>query len=409
MNKKYAVFIDGDNISSTYYDEIMSEIVKNGDEILIKRVYGDWTTPNMSSWKDKIANSPIRVFQQFRNGPNATDNTIIMDAIELAIQNKDINGFCIVSTDSDYYSLALRLRENGKYVLGIGKKNSKNIWQNSCNEFVKIENIMKGKDLLTENNNKVDEETDIIETLDDDGSNKILGTIFEYGLNNSRINADGWISLADFGSTIRTKYPSFDTRTFGSLKLLPLIKKFTRDDIDIKSDDYFPPNYYLRKKMDFHIRHLVNLYLRGKVAGHNVDYLKDKSAEGDIFFKNQYDGMSIFINFLSNPVEYCNKYKCTIYYEKLSKNNLYRIINNIDDKRYMEITINIEKNISNYFVISTKEEINEIIKNLEIVQLETFNKIISEKKIFFENEVKKLNKLIDEHNKEVDDFMNKIL
>jgi hypothetical protein len=387
----------------------MSEIVKDGDEILIKRVYGDWTTPNMGSWKDKISNSPIRVFQQFRNGPNATDNTIIMDAIELAIQNKDINGFCIVSTDSDYYSLALRLRENGKYVLGIGKKESKTIWQNSCNEFVKIENIMKGKELLAENNNKIDEETDIIKTLDYDGSNKILVTIFEYGLNNSRINADGWISLADFGLTIRTKHPSFDTRTFGSMKLLPLIKKFTKDYIDIKSNDCFPPNYYLRKKMDFHIRILVYLYLRGKVNGNNVDDHKDKSDENDIFFKNQYDGMSIFIRFLSNPIEYCSKYKCTVYQEIIDKNNLYKLINNIDDKRYMQITINIEKKISNYLVISRKEEINEIINNLKIVQLENFYKIISGKENFFENEIKKLDKLISEHNKEVDDFMDKIL
>jgi len=247
MCKKYAVFIDGDNISPDYFDAIMSEIVKDNDDILIKRVYGDWTTTNMNSWKDKLANSPIRVFQQFRNGPNATDNTIIMDAIELAIQNADVNAFCIVSSDADYYSLALRLRENGKYVLGIGKENSKIIWQNSCNAFVKIENILKGKELLREN------EEELIKKVTDATNDTInyeeisLETIFEYGLANSRINADGWISLADFGSIIKAKYPSFDPRTYGSMKLLPLIKKY-QDDIEIKSDNCFPPNYYLRYK-----------------------------------------------------------------------------------------------------------------------------------------------------------------
>lgn len=118
MDKKYAVFIDGDNISATYFDSIMTEVIKEG-EILIKRIYGDWTTSDMNSWKQKLFNTPIRIFQQFRFGANATDNSIIMDAIELINQNKDINAFCIVSKDSDYYSLALRLRENGKYVLGI--------------------------------------------------------------------------------------------------------------------------------------------------------------------------------------------------------------------------------------------------------------------------------------------------
>jgi uncharacterized LabA/DUF88 family protein len=244
MNKKYAVFIDGDNISSDYLDAIMSEIVKDNDDILIKRIYGDWTTPHMNSWKDKITNSPIRVFQQFRNGPNATDNSIIMDSIELAIQNTEINAFCIVSTDHGYYSLALRLRENGKYVLGIGKENSKEIWQNSCNEFVKIENILKGKELLKEYSYLEEGNQKLGNIVDFESTD--LKTIFEYGFANARINDDRWIHLADFGNTIKAKFPSFDPRTYLSMKLLPLIKKFP-GDIEIKSDDCFPPNYYLKK------------------------------------------------------------------------------------------------------------------------------------------------------------------
>jgi len=239
MNKNFAVFIDGDNISSEYLDAIMTEIAGKG-EIIIKRVYGDWTTSNMKSWKEKVFDSPIRLFQQFRNGPNATDNTIIMDSIELAIQNKNVNAFCIVSTDSGYYSLALRLRENGKYVLGIGMENSKDIWQNSCNEFVTIENILKGKELLGEKQ----------VSNDDNGSVKSIETgldVIEYGLFNSRVNTDGWISFSDFGLTIRKKYPNFDPRSYMCNNLLQLIKKFP-NDLEIKSDDCFPPNYWLRDK-----------------------------------------------------------------------------------------------------------------------------------------------------------------
>jgi Uncharacterized conserved protein len=266
MSKKYAVFIDGDNISSAYLDVIMTEIVKENDEILVKRIYGDWTTTNMNSWKEKLQDSPIRVFQQFRNGENATDNAIIMDAIELAIQNKDIDAYCIVSTDADYYSLALRLRENGKYVFGIGKENSKLIWQNSCNKFVKIENILKGEELAEDDNTTRIEKVMEKSNIDDEdivnkksitlGKAKVLPSvegnslniIFEYGLANSKINTDGWISLADFGNTINARYPSFDPRTFGSKRLLPLVKLF-EDNIEIKHDDWFPPNYYLRKKV----------------------------------------------------------------------------------------------------------------------------------------------------------------
>jgi len=232
VDKKYAVFIDGDNISSEYLDKIMSEVSKDGI-ILIKRVYGDWTTSHMNSWKDKIQNFPIRVFQQFRNGPNATDNTIIMDAIELALLNKDVNAFCIVSTDAGYYSLALRLRENGKYVLGIGKEESKIIWQNSCDEFIKIENILK---------------EDVLSNIEPNVSmNHELMEIIEYGLKNSKRNEDGWISFSDFGSIIKAKYPSFDPRTYSSPKLLPLIEKY-KNIFHINKDDRFPPNYWLKEK-----------------------------------------------------------------------------------------------------------------------------------------------------------------
>jgi len=249
MCKKYAVFIDGENIPAEYFDSIMSEIVKENDDVLIKRIYADWTTEHKSihKWKERIINSPIRVFQQFRNGPNATDNSIIMDAIELAIQNMEINAFCIVSTDSDYYSLALRLRENGKYVLGIGMENSKEIWQNSCNEFIKIENIIKSKELLEgENKEEALEKLSIRKINVKNNKNVSLENIIEYGLSNSRINDDGWISFSDFGSTIKKKYPSFDPRTYSCNKLLHIIKRF-QDDIEIKYDNCFPPNYFLRE------------------------------------------------------------------------------------------------------------------------------------------------------------------
>jgi uncharacterized protein (TIGR00288 family) len=141
MNKKFAVFVDADNICSKYYEAIISEIRSTYGEILIKRVYADWTTPHMNTWKEILVREPATPCQQFRSGKNTTDTRIIMDAIELMLQNNNINAFCIVSTDADFYGLALRLRENGKYVLGVGREQSQSIWQESCDKFVKLESL----------------------------------------------------------------------------------------------------------------------------------------------------------------------------------------------------------------------------------------------------------------------------
>jgi len=139
--KKFAVFVDGDNICAKDYEPIIKEIRSTYGEILIKQVYGDWTTPNMNKWKDVLIKEPATPCQQFRSGKNATDTRIIMDAIEMMLHNANINAFCIVSTDADFYGLALRLRENAKFVLGVGKENSKSIWQEACDKFIKIESL----------------------------------------------------------------------------------------------------------------------------------------------------------------------------------------------------------------------------------------------------------------------------
>jgi uncharacterized protein (TIGR00288 family) len=139
MDKKFAVFVDGDNICAKDYMRAIWEIGALYGEILVKRVYGDWTTPNMKTWKEVLANEPATACQQFRSGKNATDTRIIMDAIELMICNSTINAFAIISTDADFCGLAIRLRENGKFVLGIGNESANLIWQESCTKFVKLE------------------------------------------------------------------------------------------------------------------------------------------------------------------------------------------------------------------------------------------------------------------------------
>jgi len=153
MRKKIAVLVDADNICAKEYEVVLGKISSTYGEILIKRVYGDWTTSNMNKWKDVLVKEPATPCQQFRLGKNATDIRMIIDATELMILNPNIDAFCIVSTDANFCGLAMRLRENGKFVLGVGKEEAKSIWQKACDKFIKIESLSSFYDedhLMTE-------------------------------------------------------------------------------------------------------------------------------------------------------------------------------------------------------------------------------------------------------------------
>ena len=262
MEKKYAILIDGDNIAPSYLDSIISEVSKEG-EVLIKRLYGDWTTPNMNGWKPWLEKVPIRPVQQFRNGPNATDNTIIMDAIELANTNQGINAVCIVSTDSDYYSLALKLREYGLYVLGVGKSNAKPLWVNACNEFKYLENF---------------DETEEYEEDSKSGKKfKSLEDLICHAYRNSRMTEEGWVSLSDLGNSIRNFMPEFDPRSYSHNTLREIIDALS-DDFELRSDDRIPPNYWIKAidrknetpKIKGKIKRLMNRY--GIIENENGDF-----------------------------------------------------------------------------------------------------------------------------------------
>ena len=217
MDRKYLLLIDGDNISPSFLEAIITEVSKEG-ELLIKRLYGDWTTPNMNGWKAWLEKIPIR-----------TDNTIIMDAIELANTNKSINAVCIVSTDSDYYSLALKLREYGLYVLGIGKQNAKDIWVNACNEFKYLENL----DSTTEETKPQDSPFDSLEKL------------ISHAYKNSRTTEEGWVSLSDLGKSIRRTMPGFDPRSYNHNTLREILEA-PSDEYEMTADKLVPPNHWIK-------------------------------------------------------------------------------------------------------------------------------------------------------------------
>lgn len=223
QNINLAVLIDGDNIPSAHVKEMMEEITKYGNPT-IKRIYGDWTKPGLNKWKALLLENAITPIQQYAytSGKNATDSAMIIDAMDILYSEK-VNGFCLVSSDSDFTRLATRLREAGMQVIGIGEKKTPNPFIIACDKFIYIE-ILK-----SQSENKSDD-GDAVKSNVDKISEK------EIRLIRSTINDvsddDGWAFLGDVGSLIQKKRPNFDSRNYGYEKLTPLIKSIKRFEIE---------------------------------------------------------------------------------------------------------------------------------------------------------------------------------
>jgi len=225
MNINLAVLIDGDNIPSAYVKEMMEEIAKYGNPT-IKRIYGDWTKPNLSKWKNILLENAITPIQQYgyTSGKNATDSAMIIDAMDILYSEK-VNGFCIVSSDSDFTRLATRLREAGMQVIGIGEKKTPNPFIVACDKFIYIEILKtKTKEKESEDEKEVDKET--YDTITAKEIKLIATTI------NDLSDDEGWAFLGDVGSLLQKKQPNFDPRNYGFQKLTPLIKSTGKFEIE---------------------------------------------------------------------------------------------------------------------------------------------------------------------------------
>ncbi len=227
MDSKLAVLIDGDNIPSAYVKEMMEEIAKYGNPT-IKRIYGDWTKPTLSKWKNILLENAITPIQQYgyTTGKNATDSAMIIDAMDILYSEK-VNGFCLVSSDSDFTRLATRLREAGMQVFGIGEKKTPHPFIVACDKFIYIE-ILKNQ---TEEN-----ESESTESKSTVKNNIDIITAKEIKLISTTIadlaDDDGWAFLGDVGSLLQKKQPNFDSRNFGFQKLTPLINSITNFEIE---------------------------------------------------------------------------------------------------------------------------------------------------------------------------------
>ncbi|RPH99967.1 MAG: NYN domain-containing protein [Calditrichaeota bacterium] len=226
-DNKLAVLIDGDNIPSAHVKEMMEEIAKYGNPT-IKRIYGDWTKPSLARWKNMLLENAITPVQQYAytQGKNATDSAMIIDAMDILYSGK-VNGFCLVSSDSDFTRLATRLREAGMTVIGIGEKKTPDPFIVACDKFIYVE-ILKNQNETRELAVPSDKRSKKAE-LD-----KITPKVVQ--LISSTISdladEDGWAFLGDVGNLLQKKQPNFDSRNYGFEKLTPLIKSIGGFEIE---------------------------------------------------------------------------------------------------------------------------------------------------------------------------------
>ncbi len=236
--KKLAVLIDADNSQPSIVEALLAEIAKYGIAS-VKRVYGDWTTPNLKGWKEVLLEYAIQPVQQFRYtvGKNATDSALIIDAMDLLYTEK-LDGFCVVSSDSDFTRLASRIREAGLTVYGFGEKKTPKPFVGACDKFIfteilredKTADVAPGKTTAT---NQLKQDARLINLL----RNAVEDSADE----------DGWAYLGNVGQNIANQSPEFDPRNYGYKKLGELIKATKLFQIDRRgAENAFGAQIYIR-------------------------------------------------------------------------------------------------------------------------------------------------------------------
>ena len=268
-DKKFAVLIDADNISHRKIKDILDEIANYGTPT-IKRIYGDFTNPKFAAWKEVLLENSITPIQQYAytTGKNATDSALIIDAMDI-LHKEGVDGFCIVSSDSDYTRLASRIRESGKEVLGFGEKKTPKPFIKSCDKFIYVEILgltpppEKAAPAKKRVGTKKPAETEtpagpaaesagekrpaqdaghastIIRPFDD-----VFRTLLENTID-AAADDSGWALLGDVGSVLSKKMPDFDPRNYGYKKLSLLIRALS-DAVDMKTEQQ---RIYVRNRL----------------------------------------------------------------------------------------------------------------------------------------------------------------
>jgi len=219
-DQRIAVLIDSDNVPYKNIGGILREIAKYGTPT-IKRIYGDWTTQQASGWKSVLLEHALTPIQQYSytTGKNSTDSAMIIDAMDILYEG-NVERFCIVSSDSDFTRLVIRLREEGRYVIGIGERKTPNAFIVACDKFIYMDII------------------DLVETkgikpqhgINHKDSNKLIQLI--RSSINDLADDNGYVYMGDLGNHLMKKQPDFDPRNYGYYQLTPLLKALNQFDID---------------------------------------------------------------------------------------------------------------------------------------------------------------------------------
>ncbi len=227
-SQRLAVLIDADNAQAAVIEELLAEIARYG-EATVKRIYGDFTVSTSSAWKKVLQKYAIKPVQQFAytTGKNATDSALIIDAMDLLYTRK-FDGFCLITSDSDFTGLAMRLREEGLTVLGFGEKKTPDAFRNACHKFVFTEILRPGNENepvepLPESSSK--KEASCTKAVAKVAEKKLRfpGKFMLTALEQS-IDDSGWAGLGAFGSYLSKLQPDFDSRLYGYKKLSDLVK-----------------------------------------------------------------------------------------------------------------------------------------------------------------------------------------
>ncbi|MDD7769467.1 NYN domain-containing protein [Suipraeoptans intestinalis] len=245
----YALLIDADNVSAKYIKHILTELSKYGI-ITYKRIYGDWTNTQHSSWKEELLTNSITPIQQFSytQGKNATDSAMIIDAMDILYTN-DVDGFCIVSSDSDFTRLVSRIRESGKKVIGMGENKTPEPFRKACDKFTILENLLSEAD---PGQAKSEKTPSIL------SKEQIEDAIIKMIIENQDSNRA--TSLGEIGNRLVSLYPDFDVRSYGYNMLSKFLEEFTRVQL-IKDRNVvsvaLKENLYLKENIDAYVTYLV--------------------------------------------------------------------------------------------------------------------------------------------------------
>ena len=215
-DRRFAVLIDADNVSAKYIRLILDELSNDGI-ITYKRIYGDWTSPTLVSWKNVLLDCSITPIQQYgyTTGKNATDSAMIIDAMDI-LYTGNVEGFCIVSSDSDFTRLASRLREAGKFVIGMGERKTPAAFVAACNRFTYLEVLAQQP--------ADEEDVPLLEPVageDRMALPAIKAAILAIAEETS--DDEGWASVSDIGNILIKRFPDFDVRSYGFKKLTQFV------------------------------------------------------------------------------------------------------------------------------------------------------------------------------------------